>query len=83
MKTEDVFRRWLVSEMKAGRMDRREFLSRLAMLGLSAAGSALPGFAFAEETPKPGGHMRFAMAHGEAADTLDPAHVNNGYTTGA
>jgi len=82
MKTEDTFKSWMVSEVKAGRMDRREFLGRLAMLGLSAAaGSALPGLAFADETPKPGGHMRFAMAHGEAADTLDPAHVNNGYTT--
>jgi peptide/nickel transport system substrate-binding protein len=69
-------------EMRLGRMDRRTFMGGLSLLGLSAAaGSTFPMPARAEETPKPGGHLRFAMAHGEAADTLDPAHVNNGYVT--
>ncbi len=82
MKSDDAFKHWQAGEMKSGRIDRREFLGGLSLLGLSAAaGSTLSGPAFADETPKPGGHMRFAMAHGEAADTLDPAHVNNGYTT--
>lgn len=82
MKSDDAFPRWLADQMKSGKMDRREVLGWMGMLGLSAAaGSALPTPALADETPKPGGHLRFAMAHGEAADTLDPAHVNNGYTT--
>src|SRR5688572_14747886 len=82
MKDDGALRNWLVAELRSGRMDRREFLGRLGMLGLTAtAGRALVAPALAEETPKPGGHLRFAMAHGEAADTLDPAHVNNGYTT--
>jgi peptide/nickel transport system substrate-binding protein len=82
MKNDDGLALWLANEARLGRMDRREFLGRLSLLGVSAAaGSALLTQARAEETPKPGGHLRFAMAHGEAADTLDPAHVNNGYVT--
>lgn len=72
----------LVRALKAGRISRREAMMLLAAAGVSGSAlMAMPSPTRAAETPKRGGHMRFAMAHGEVADTLDPGHVNNGYTT--
>jgi len=72
---------WLLGELRAGRLSRREFLGRAAALGASTAlVSTLAGQALAD-APKRGGHLRFGMAHGETADTLDPGQVTNGYTT--
>ena len=82
MSGDRTFPRRLAGQLKSGKMDRREVLAILGGLGVSAtAGSSWLTRAQAQEGPKPGGHLRFAMAHGEAQDTLDPAHVNNGYTT--
>ncbi|WP_421695688.1 ABC transporter substrate-binding protein [Aestuariivirga sp.] len=77
LSTADVFK-----ALSAGKITRRDAVMLLAMAGMG--GSALTGLSSpvrAAATPKSGGHMRFAMAHGEVADTLDPGHVNNGYTT--
>lgn len=83
MHTDDERRiQWLTSRLGEGRMGRREFMGRMAAVGVTTAlASSLAGRAFAQGGPKRGGHMRFGMAHGETADTLDPGQVNNGYTT--
>src|SRR5690349_10321693 len=73
---------WLTSQFTTGKIGRREFLGRLAALGAtSMLSSSLTLPAFAQDTPKKGGYLRFGMAHGETTDTLDPGQVNNGYMT--
>lgn len=72
---------WLVQQFAARQIDRRQLLGgMLALAGTTLAQSVLSNPAFAQ-TPKKGGHFRFAMGHGEAADSFDPAFVNNGFTT--
>lgn len=74
--------RWLLHQFESGKMNRRTFVTSLMALGAAMPmSSALGKRALAQSAPKKGGHFRFGMAHGEAADTLDPAHVNNGFTT--
>jgi peptide/nickel transport system substrate-binding protein len=73
---------WLEQQFRARRIGRREFLGRMAALGVSTAfANSLAGRAIAQGAPKRGGHLRFGMAHGETTDTLDPGQVTNGYTT--
>jgi peptide/nickel transport system substrate-binding protein len=73
---------WLTAQFTTGKIGRREFLGRLAALGAtSMLSSSLTLPAFAQDTPKKGGYLRFGMAHGETTDTLDPGQVNNGYMT--
>ncbi len=70
MSKPDALRRLL----SQGRIDRREFLNRVA--ALSAAG-AVPGLAWQEQalaaTPKRGGRLRLAITGGATSDVLDPA----------
>ncbi|OZI23270.1 ABC transporter substrate-binding protein [Bordetella genomosp. 9] len=49
---------------------RRDFFS---MCGSAGALASLPSFAWAQETPKKGGNVRFAVQNGSVSDTLDPA----------
>lgn len=78
----EQYTRWLQAQFQAGILDRREFIGKMTALGFSAVfASSFAGRAVAETTAKKGGHMRFGMAHGSTTDTLDPAHVNNGFTT--
>ncbi len=71
---------WLGQRLTEGRIGRREFLGRAAALGLtSALATTLAGKALEAATPKKGGHMKLAMAHGATSDTLDPATLVNGY----
>jgi peptide/nickel transport system substrate-binding protein len=56
---------------RSGRIDRRNFLTGAAALGLSAGlWNALPARA-AADTPKRGGNLRVAILGGGASDTLD------------
>lgn len=59
---------------KAGKLSRREFLSRTAALGLAAATSPLwgPGVVRAA-VPKRGGHLKIGSSGGSTTDSLDPA----------
>ena len=78
MDAQDKQAKWLIGEMKKGRLSRREFLGRGSALGLTlAAGTGLWSKARAA-TPRYGGHMRLAMGHGSTSDTLDPATIANG-----
>lgn len=57
-----------------GRMSRREFNSRAAALGVSAAvASTVFATAARAEEPKKGGLLRAGMQGGESTNTLDPA----------
>lgn len=49
---------------------RRGFLSLCAATGAMAG---LPAVSWAEEKPKSGGHVKFALENSSVADTLDPA----------
>ena len=77
----DLKAEWLLRQFQARRIDRRQLMGgMLALAGTTLGTSILSGKAFAE-TPKKGGHFRFAMGHGESEDSFDPAFVNNGFTT--
>jgi peptide/nickel transport system substrate-binding protein len=57
-----------------GRLSRREFLGRAAVLGLSmTAANALLGTAARAEGPVKGGVLRAGLVGGAATDSLDPA----------
>jgi len=61
-----------------GRITRREFISRAAALGLSAA--IVPGlFAMPSRaaTPQKGGRLRLGLAGGATTDSLDPATITD------
>ncbi|HZS84458.1 MAG TPA: ABC transporter substrate-binding protein [Stellaceae bacterium] len=66
---------YLKTALAAGRIGRREFMSRAAALGVSAAlaDSVLAGAAFAAETPKKGGHLILGLNGAASGDSLDPA----------
>ena len=59
----------LVSELRAGRIGRRDFMRGAAALGLSM-GIVSP--LVAQETPKRGGRLRVGMVGGGTSETLDP-----------
>lgn len=61
-----------------GKMSRREFLSRAAALGLSAA--IVPSLWAAPAraaTPKQGGRLRLGLAGGATTDSMDPATITD------
>lgn len=77
MNTQEKHAKWLIGEVKKGRMSRREFLGRTTALGIALnLGTGLLNQANA--APSKGGHMRLAMGHGSTTDTLDPATLTNG-----
>ncbi|MEE9147328.1 MAG: ABC transporter substrate-binding protein [Candidatus Tectomicrobia bacterium] len=56
-----------------GKMSRREFVGRLAALGLTAAvAPALLNPVAQAATPKPGGRLRLGLAGASTTDSLDP-----------
>lgn len=69
---------WLLGQVKKGHMSRREFLARTVALGMASSISASLFSSASAATPKSGGHMRLAMGHGGASDTLDPGTIANG-----
>jgi peptide/nickel transport system substrate-binding protein len=67
----------LLTSLRQGRIDRREFLAGASALGLSlAAAGALADKALAAE-PKQGGRLRLGIGHGSTTDTQDPATYEN------
>ena len=71
---------WLQRSLTDRRLSRREFMGRAAALGVTTAlASSLALDAARAATPKRGGVMKLAMAHGATSDTLDPATLVNGY----
>ncbi|MFO1056126.1 MAG: ABC transporter substrate-binding protein [Dongiaceae bacterium] len=75
--------RWLAS---AGRMTRRDFMSRAAALGVSTAlaGTLASKGVFADEAPKKGGHLILGLDGSASTDNLDPTTyvVTFQYTVG-
>jgi peptide/nickel transport system substrate-binding protein len=67
---EDLFTR--------GKINRREFMTRVAALGLMAAVSpVLLASPVKAATPKKGGRLRLGMAGGSTTDSLDPATMTD------
>ena len=64
---------------KLGKLTRREFMSKVAALGLAAAVSPtlLGGVAQAAEKPKQGGRLRIGISGGSTTDSLDPATITD------
>ncbi|MHC4230078.1 MAG: ABC transporter substrate-binding protein [Planctomycetota bacterium] len=62
-----------------GRMSRRQFLSRVSMLGLAGTVSPALWTSLAHAaTPKKGGTFRIGLTGGSTAETLDPATYGTG-----
>jgi len=59
-------------------VNRRTMMRGAATLGLGAAATTMVHTP-ATAAPKKGGHLVFAIGHGDSTDTLDPGHVNNGF----
>jgi len=67
----------LESDLRTGRISRRDFVKLSALFGMSAAAS---GILFADgHTPKKGGHLKIGTGHGSTTDSLDPATANNDF----
>ena len=70
----------LQRQLSEGRITRRDFLSRAAALGLTAA---VPSIILSEEAraaaPKKGGHYRQGLTGGATSDVLDPAQTLDSY----
>ncbi len=65
----------MTAEVSKGLMTRREFVSRAAALGVTAAtaNAMLAERAEAQETPKRGGMIKIGSSGGESTNTQDPA----------
>ena len=62
------------------RISRRSFMGRTLATGATLAGaSGLASAAFAQVTPKKGGTLKIGSRHGSTTDTIDPAHLENGF----
>ena len=68
----------LESDLRAGRISRREFLQAASMMGLTITAPAI--FNTARAAPKKGGRLRIGSGHGSTTDSLDPASWENNYT---
>jgi len=64
-----------------GRISRREFFGRAAVLGVSTAlATSMLAKAGIGAEPKPGGKFRVGSGHGSTTDLLDPGSWENEYT---
>lgn len=69
-----------LKEFTDGKITRREFMGRMAMIGVA---TTLP-LSFAGKkamaaTPKKGGRLRVGIAHGSTTETYDPATIESGF----
>ena len=70
---------WLADMHRKGRMDRRQFISRAAAVGLAApAITSLMTNSVLAAGPKKGGRMVLATRHGATNDSLDPGLLTHG-----
>ena len=69
-----------LKEFTDGKITRREFMGRMAMIGVA---TTLP-LAFSDKkamaaaTPNKGGILRVVIAHGSTTETYDPATIPSG-----
>ena len=69
---------WMIDRVKAGRMDRREFVGRAGALGVAAtaAGGMLTSAGVAQ-SPIKGGEVNVAPEYTGAEETFDPTKMTN------
>ncbi len=69
----------LHQKLVAGKISRRDFMTRVSALGAVAAapGALFSGSALAQ--PKSGGHFRRGAGYGSTTDSLDPGTNENGF----
>jgi len=70
---------WMIGQVKAGRMSRREFVGRAGALGagVAAATTMLSGAGVAEE-PVNGGTLRVGTEYSGPDETFDPTRMTSG-----
>ena len=69
---------WMADEVKAGRMDRREFIGRAGALGVTAAAAtALLSRQGVAAEPKAGGTVTVATEYAGSEETFDPTKMTN------
>lgn len=71
----------LESELKAGKISRREFVQAASALGLAMAVPS--AFNIAHAGPKQGGKLTVGLGHGSTTDSLDPGTYENDFTIGS
>ncbi len=71
----------LESELRAGRISRREFVQAASMLGLGLAVPAVLNTA--QAAPKKGGKFTVGLGHGSTTDSLDPGTYENDFMIGS
>lgn len=73
---------WLQKSFAKGKISRREFMAKMAVLGVAAALPITIGAKSAAATnPKKGGLLKLAMGHGSTTETYDPATLASGFQT--
>jgi len=73
---------WLQENVVAGKITRREFIAKMAALGVVAALPITLNHKPAEAaTPKKGGVLNLAMGHGSTTESYDPATLASGFQT--
>ncbi len=69
---------WMIDEIRAGRLDRREFIGRAGQLGVGvAAATTMLSSAGIAETPIKGGEVRVSPEYTGAEETYDPTKMTN------
>ena len=76
----------LMQMLTGGAIDRREFIRRMSVIGITAAtagplAASIGGRHALAAMPKKGGHMRMGIGHGGTEDLLDPGRIMNGFLT--
>ena len=72
---------YLSRRVACGKLSRRDFLGRAALLGVTATfANSLLGSAVRAEGPVKGGILKAGLQGGESTDGLDPAAINNQVT---
>ena len=59
--------------LKKGKVNRRQFMSRAATLGVTTALATSMFSKASRAAPKKGGHFKIGMGQGSTTDSLDPA----------
>ena len=73
---------WLRENFVDGKITRREFMAKMAVLGVAAALPLTLNEKTAEAaTPKKGGILKLAMGHGSTTESYDPATLASGFQT--
>jgi peptide/nickel transport system substrate-binding protein len=70
----------LEKAVKEGKLDRREFISRMIALGVATTATSALWSGPAMAAQKKGGHFIIGKGHGQTTDNLNPGTFENGFT---